>query len=362
MSDPSCSPSNGQIQEVRGEGLYYSNGDIVLSAARAAEKPQPNSETDAGTASTTPSSQATTVFFRVDRIILCRHSTVLDSLLTIPAQDNANEQYDGVVHVRMSDNADDLAMLLRAIYDIGSLPLNAYDPELPLNIMGVLKLANKYDVVVVRSAIVSCLTKAWPQTLEEYDRLELLIQDSIHQCCRSSHGMLHGFNVYKGFPEPASAVYLGIECRVPEILPAAFYRLALTDSTRSWDESGDKSSTLARYEYPAKWHLIRGNADALWRVLLVKGKLQRRRESGHGIQFTTLRTCKGSCNNAFGDLTGTGNDTDDFLNALKILEEVADNGELCVKCERVAFRKIRNERQNFWNELTRVFEIDALYQ
>ena len=44
---------------------------------------------------------------------------MLDSLLTIPAQDNANEQYDGVVHVRMSDNADDLAMLLRAIYDIG---------------------------------------------------------------------------------------------------------------------------------------------------------------------------------------------------------------------------------------------------
>ena len=108
-----------QSQEIRGDGLYWSNGDIVLSATRSAEKPQSKSETDAKTTSTTPGSQVATIFFRVDRVVLCRHSTVLDSLLTIPTQDNANELYDGVVHVRMSDNADDLAMLLRAIYDIG---------------------------------------------------------------------------------------------------------------------------------------------------------------------------------------------------------------------------------------------------
>lgn len=77
-----------------------------------------NAEKNAGDPDTTAQRQVT-VFFRVDRVVLCRQSIVLHSLLTIPEEGDANETYDGALRVHMSDDADDLAKLLRAMYDIG---------------------------------------------------------------------------------------------------------------------------------------------------------------------------------------------------------------------------------------------------
>ena len=78
-------------------GLYFADGDIVLSAAKAAGEH--------------------IVFFRVDKVLLCRYSQVLRTLLSIPAHPDANETYDGVVRVHMPDTAEDLDRLLTALYD-----------------------------------------------------------------------------------------------------------------------------------------------------------------------------------------------------------------------------------------------------
>ena len=55
------------------------------------------------------------IYLRLDKVILCRHSTVLRDVLSIPSL--ANPTFDGAVLLHMHDDADDLARLMSAIYD-----------------------------------------------------------------------------------------------------------------------------------------------------------------------------------------------------------------------------------------------------
>ena len=81
---------------VRHESMYLSDGDVVLAAEQY---------------------PTTTVLFRVDKIYLARNSAVFRSMFTLPDRPSVNELYDGVPKVRLSDDADDLARLLAALYD-----------------------------------------------------------------------------------------------------------------------------------------------------------------------------------------------------------------------------------------------------
>lgn len=92
-------------KEVHHPSLYLPDGDVVISAL-------------------SKSSDNSLQIFRLHRAVLAEHS---EALLTLTGADQ--EQYDGVPRIRLSDDADDLAILFSAMYDIGSafqLNLRAY--------------------------------------------------------------------------------------------------------------------------------------------------------------------------------------------------------------------------------------------
>lgn len=73
-------PAEGRVRERRHKRLYYKNGDIVISAQSRAQK-------------------NVVRFFRVDKIVLARHSTVFEGMLDVSAEAgiDPDEQYDGVL-------------------------------------------------------------------------------------------------------------------------------------------------------------------------------------------------------------------------------------------------------------------------
>ncbi|OCH92042.1 hypothetical protein OBBRIDRAFT_791675 [Obba rivulosa] len=85
--------------------LYMSSGDVVLSA--------PSQRTlDNGTM------EVIKVLFRVHRNILCQHSPVFAGMFEIPTpQDpSPDDAYDSAPLVSLSDDAEDLATFLQALY------------------------------------------------------------------------------------------------------------------------------------------------------------------------------------------------------------------------------------------------------
>ena len=94
---------NAMLQEMqmnRHPSLYYTDGDIILSAQAEAESPP------------------ILVLFRVDKLFLSRHSDVFRDMFAVAPSENVEEHYDGVPLVQMpQDKAEDLALLIEVIYD-----------------------------------------------------------------------------------------------------------------------------------------------------------------------------------------------------------------------------------------------------
>ena len=81
---------------------YYTSlapdGDVIL-ALSSARNPQDK------------------VLYRVDKLILSRHSPTFSGLFSIPYDSAANEEYDGVPVVHLDDHAEDIFALLQWLYD-----------------------------------------------------------------------------------------------------------------------------------------------------------------------------------------------------------------------------------------------------
>lgn len=85
----------------------------------------------------------------------------------------------------------------------------------------------------IRSRIVKAIEAQWPRTLQQW----LVFQAGVKvrkEYWVAQHSDAHGClrattNPKSALPEPVSAINLATEFDIPAILPAAFYRLAITD-------------------------------------------------------------------------------------------------------------------------------------
>lgn len=82
------------------DALYFPDGDIVLSA------------------DVTKGISRSTILLRVHRFMLSHNSVIFRDMFSVPTNPEVNEVYDGVSVVRMSDNGEDLACLIGALYDL----------------------------------------------------------------------------------------------------------------------------------------------------------------------------------------------------------------------------------------------------
>lgn len=122
-----------------------------------------------------------------------------------------------------------------------SLVFKRHDPNTPLTVSGVLRLAGKYLIQPLYHRLVQQVCDDWPTTLDDYDVQQAEL-DMFRQVT-SGHGP-HKFTPDGGrladvIPEPVSAILFAQEFDCPQILPAAFYSLSLIPLTDDWDDKSD---------------------------------------------------------------------------------------------------------------------------
>ena len=89
-------PTTSTEKYTHSSALYYEDGDVVLSAN---------------------DKDGNTVLFRVDKLFLKRHSPIFADLFALPAGPEKREEYDGVPIVHLPDCSEDVAVMLKAIYN-----------------------------------------------------------------------------------------------------------------------------------------------------------------------------------------------------------------------------------------------------
>ena len=237
-----------------------------------------------------------------------------------------------------------------------------------------MRLVTKYEINGVRDAILRRIRRDWPITLEEYDRQQRAwgVSDS-----PSNPGFWEARQKFSGFLDPASSVSFALEFGCREILPAALWRLVLTDPRKDWD-------TLQNFtSYRARWHLL--DSKVLMRVWTAKSDLRGKLTTSYWIHtFVTsqeISTGTYSCpgpnpkradpcrkkafiafiGNAF---TSCGSDdgTLNYLTILSVLHKAGlkEESGLCSRCRAVVAKALMDERQRFWDELGTLFKLSTL--
>ncbi|KAH9943647.1 hypothetical protein B0H21DRAFT_695439 [Amylocystis lapponica] len=159
--------------------------------------------------------------FKVHCSCLAKSSDIFSDMLQIP-QPTQVDSIDGCPLVRLFDAPEDWTLTLRWMYDPTSFSGMPHPVPFTL-IPGSLRIATKYEIPDLRRWAVHQLLARWPTEIERMDTNAL----------PSAAGTSTPF-----------AISLARECDVPEILPAAFYALAL-QRWRFNADGGDAHRVLA---------------------------------------------------------------------------------------------------------------------
>lgn len=116
-----------------------------------------------------------------------------------------------------------------------SLSFRRFDPDIPLRLSGVMKLAKKYQVDSVRKRVVDIMYDNWPQSFEEWLRFrsEMAIMEAFHK--DTVDGLIDGKAFDDRIPEPAIAALLAREFDIDAVLPTVLYTLCGISYDDDWD-------------------------------------------------------------------------------------------------------------------------------
>ncbi|KAG9015947.1 hypothetical protein FRB90_004089 [Tulasnella sp. 427] len=224
----------------------FPDGDLVFSAS-------------------IPGQDAEKTYFRVHKPMLRLHSSTFSDMLDMP---QGTEPGSEVVH--LYDNSGAVAELLTVIYYPDKITLQPLRRACLDSAQKVLPLADKYDMPRITNVFLPRVKNDWPKTLARWDLNEAQIKliSNYIEHRRYTEGDDDAGYVDDVVVEPCSAIQIGKNLPLPQILPAAFYHLSRIPPIN--DEINDE-----RY-----WeHLIRGGRTADWEMLspddyliLIRGK------------------------------------------------------------------------------------------
>jgi len=151
--------------------------------------------------------QADSKQFRVHRSVLSASSAIFKDMFTLSTADKVLVEGCPVVH--LSDAADDLHHVLKAIYERS---YHFIDREpLPISIIAAfLRLGQKYEIDQLRSEAVTRLSYDFPTTLEEFDQS---FKETLSHC--------DGVLLF-------TSINLARECNLLSVLPSALYACSNT--------------------------------------------------------------------------------------------------------------------------------------
>ncbi|KAL1938682.1 hypothetical protein VTO73DRAFT_11285 [Trametes versicolor] len=155
----------------------------------------------------------------------------------------------------MPDDAADLAHLLLYLYDPSLYLLRASHPDTPLELIGAVKLADKYVMSTIRSAMVKRVAMDWPTTVDQWDVHQHELRNLSRQILQIGPGHPRYFVVAHHTPEPVAAINFARAHGCTEILPAAFYRLASIDVANDWDTVLSQLFNCSTTVLFARWSL-----------------------------------------------------------------------------------------------------------
>lgn len=349
--------------------LYFDDGDIVLAAPMR-------------------TSPAVTQMFRVGKYQLAHLSPVFCTMFSLPQPPGGElESYDGMQLVSVSDDAEDLAVLLDILHNplcvtmssirqFLSHPHRSEPPfadvckaDLPLAVTPPLRLADKYDIESLRKRLVSIVVNQWPLTLDAWDKQREEFYASwpagLPSDADSDDDEMEQ-DLHDYLPEPASAIAFAREFDCPEILPAAFYGLSINKGLVDWDHYDHDSEPML---YPARWSLLDA---ASWRTLY-RGRIAL---SDHcvtervALSFPPasprhpgcLRPDRRDCPDAWRNTLLGAFDPLSWAHAYAdLLEELRECGDkraadmMCGMCRVDLRRWINAHRQELWDNLPRLF-------
>ncbi|TDL17684.1 hypothetical protein BD410DRAFT_794159 [Rickenella mellea] len=344
---PQINSTNPATHDAHGEThhptLYLPTGDVVLSATTA---------------------RKARLFFRIHIFMLARQSPVFQDMFTFVGQ---NDLYEDTPHIHMEDNARDLEGLLQVLYDPTVLPYKHHDPNTPVRVLGVLKLATKYQFDTLRERIVNHFQADWPRTLYEWDASEALVE--------VMDGQVEAGGPYLDdmMPEPGAAIQLARQCDIPQILPAAFYHLSRLSMKQDWDEcrnGGEASVYLVSSERTARWYLLSredfrcllAGREALHQFVLESPQLRIIEPSQHCLFPANCRHRRVDVWKMLevDYLKGT-----DPLGTLRkyCASKYSDKGfkELCAECYQDIRAQLREVRVKLWNRLPEFFSLSEVH-
>ncbi|PIL28643.1 hypothetical protein GSI_08685 [Ganoderma sinense ZZ0214-1] len=230
----------------RHPNLYFPDGDIVLAVKEGTIHGSATGDLEKY------------ILFRVHKFLLRHHSATFSNFFA-DANAAPTEVYDGVPLAEMhGDRAKDFAMLLGYLYDPSSLVFRRHDPDTPLAVSGVIRLADKYLIEPLHRCLVQQVCEDWPTMLNEFDVQQAEI-DALRNLETPAYGLTPDGKPRRladVVPEPASAILFAQEFGCLQILPAAFYRLSLTPVDTHGRKDAPQSLT-ARWPLLGKENLLR---------------------------------------------------------------------------------------------------------
>ncbi|KAJ7629881.1 hypothetical protein B0H17DRAFT_1150396 [Mycena rosella] len=203
-------------KSARDPNFYAEDGNIILAAK---------------------DSENRTIYFRLHRSILVKHSPVFADMFSMPPPPTA-EKYDGVPLVEMPDDADGLRTLIALLYDPQCISVILKSEDFAARMFDPAVLARKYQVDWIREMVASHLEQQWPRTLIDWDTM------ADAELGYFFTGIPHANLKVHRLPEPVTAIRLARECDVPAVIPIAFLHLLRQPLEIDPDDAGDMHTSV----------------------------------------------------------------------------------------------------------------------
>lgn len=241
--------------------------------------------------------------------------------------------------------------------------------DVPLDVSGLLSIADKYLVANITQYISEHIIAEWPQTLEEW-RVRAVELENI------------GRNSTRSLPEPASAIWFANAHDIPEILPAAFFHLSNIPAGNEWIDNPPPEDQLppelmpGTTSFSARWSML----DSRSAIQLMRGKERIRHffvnklrealvpteypvQDGSG-QMVTFKCACGP--HLFDDIKQEHMPFDDgYLDVFDALQAIRNDRshpctKLCADCCLRISSAIDDIEQDLWRKLPEFFGLSEL--
>ncbi|KAJ7464373.1 hypothetical protein FB451DRAFT_1263351 [Mycena latifolia] len=275
--------------------------------------------------------RADTRIFRVFAAILKAQSSVFADMFTFPQPASAEmETMDGFPVVKLHDDSEEVEVFLKAIFDSSFFMPFPANPHFD-HVVGILRLAHKYDVPYLRRRALEHLGVVFPTSLSEYD----------------ADPRTDGRTIRNGdFPHMSTVIKVAAEVNALWLLPFAYYRLcnnpiASIMSGPWWTALGNKERTACYLGYVAQIQYFPKAVGFL----------------SASSSETTDCDDWAECNRALLSIA-SGNlaylsMTEPLETGLRLWQELEYG--VCGSCLKAAQVHREADRQEFWNQLPQMF-------